>query len=176
MFKYLEAPTAKMKRFNSVASGLICPVCDGVSCIIQQRLVDVDQIGRVLKINLSCPTCFHRETDFVPLIKKRPTRVEFRIEEESDLEARIVKSNTCRLKIPELDIHLEPDPESASIISNVDEVLKTIDFQMEFEYKKQKVNQAISNVRDGLKKVTLILEDPAGVSTIISKKVKRHII
>jgi len=165
-----------MKNFKSLVTGLVCPACESDSAVLQQRMTTVENVGKMLRITLSCAHCFHHENDFIPLFKKEPSRIEFSIEDENDLDAKVVKSNTCKLKIPELDLEVDPDPEAASVISNVDEVLNRIRFHSELSYDYKTIESAITNARRGKRKLTLILEDPTGVSTIISKKVKRHLL
>lgn len=164
-----------MKNFNSLTTGLICPVCESDSLILRQRTSEIADYGRIIKQSLTCQACYFTQTDFIPLFTQGPSRIEFKIENIQDLDTKILKSRTCKLKIPEVNITLEPDPESASIISDIRNVLEDIHTELDYNNEQSKLN-ILKNIRDGTETATIILEDPEGISTIISKKIKKQLI
>ncbi len=115
----------------------------------------------------------------MPLEVKEPSRYSLNVESACDVNARIVKSSTCTIRIPELGVIVEPGPLSEGYISNVEGLLsrisKVINMGIKMgkddEKKKgQELLEKINNLIDGQETVCIILEDPLGFSTIASEK------
>jgi zinc finger protein len=111
--------------------------------------------------------------EFVPFSSKKRLVVKFPINNKLDLDAKVIKSQSCIFKIPELNLEVEPGPESQAEIINVNGVLSNITLALEYEYGSNKLSNAIKKIKEGKSKVTLILEDPIGASTVIPRKLRK---
>jgi len=110
-------------------------------------------------------------------------RYEFKITSETDLMARVVRSSTGTLKVPELGVTVEPGPASEGYISNIEGVLDRIEQAVKLALKeargtKRRRGEAllrkIESVRKGKLKVRVILMDPFGQSAILAGRVKKR--
>jgi zinc finger protein len=110
-------------------------------------------------------------------------RHEFKITSETDLMARVVRSSTGTLKVPELGVTVEPGPASEGYISNIEGVLDRIEQAVKLALKetrgtKRRRGEAllrkIESVRKGKLKVRVIIMDPFGKSAILAGRVKKR--
>ena len=155
--------------FNSLNSNSFCPSCESDTVFSQQRLVFFDD-NKVLKSTLHCSQCFYNGVEFLPLHTTSPSTFEFSIKDKADLSAKVIKSQSCIFKIPELGVEVGPGPESQAEILNVDGLLSNITLALSFEYGSSKLTTDIKKIKEGKLKATLVLEDPLGLSKVIRKK------
>jgi len=158
--------------FNTLTFNVFCPDCESDSVILQQRIINLEGVGKVLRVNSYCENCHASSSEFIPLRVKKNHVVKFFIKDKKDLGAKVIKSQACIFKIPELGVELEPGPESQAEIIDVDSVLSNINLALKYEYGLNRLSNDIKNIKKGKKKVTLILEDPTGVSRVIPRKLK----
>ena len=115
------------------------------------------------------------------LTQREPVRYEMAIETIEDLNARVVRSTSGTIRIPELGIDVEPGTVSDSYVTNIEGVLDRIQnvvITASKWVKDDKEKYAISldilkkmnDARLGKQKLTVIIEDPLGNSAIISDK------
>jgi zinc finger protein len=103
-----------------------------------------------------------------------------------DLDARVIRSSSGTIRVPELGVNIEPGFASESYISNVEGVLDRIEGVVRFATGSAKeagneestrigeqILENISLARIGQFPLTIILEDPLGNSAIASEKVVR---
>ena len=157
-------------RFNSLVFNLYCAHCETDSVIVQQRMINLPEVGKTLRINSHCENCHANNSEFVPFHDKVNSVFKFSINDKLDLNAKVIKSQTCTFRIPELGIELEPGPESQAEIMNVEGVLSNINLALEYEYGSNKLSNDITRIKQGKKKATLVLDDPMGVSRVIPRK------
>jgi zinc finger protein len=112
-----------------------------------------------------------------------PMRYELALESGDDLAARVVRSMSASLEIPELGVRIDPGPACEGFISNVEGVLDRIENVVKGalnwgneDEKENALNllDRIMAVKCGSFPITLILEDPSGNSAIISDKAKKE--
>ena len=96
-----------------------------------------------------------------------------------DIDARVVRSTSGTIRIPELGVDMEPGPASDSFISNIEGVLDRVADILEMvirwneDEKTQRAKElllAIEKIKAGEFGITVIIEDPMGNSAIISEK------
>lgn len=93
--------------------------------------------------------------------------------------ARVVRSSSGTIRIPEIGATVEPGPLAESFVSNIEGVLERIknvtgDMDTENSGKKKEILERIEKIRNGEEKATLIIDDPLGNSAIIGKKAKKR--
>jgi len=156
--------------FNSLNSNSYCPSCESDSVFSMQRLVFFEGAGKVLKSTLHCSQCYANSIEFLPLETTVPSTFKFLISDKKDLNAKVIKSQSCVFKIPELGVEINPGPESQAEILNVDGLLSNITLALSYEYGSNKLTTDIKKIKEGKLKATLVLEDPLGLSKVIRKK------
>ncbi len=155
-----------------------CPVCGAKNSLkIMTNELDIPYIGKVIETTMICDKCKYRKSDIIPLEVKEPKRYILKIQNEDDLNKRVVKSSTGYIRIPELGFEVKPGPASQGYISNVEGVLNRLEdslktlirwVESDDERKKaERLMNKLENIKKGKEKATLIIEDPLGHSLII---------
>ena len=100
-----------------------CPMCHEESSV--SMLVNVHEIpyfGEQTELTLACKSCGWRKTDFIAGDGGEP--VAWTISVNSDtLDGRVVRSSSCTVRIPELEIEVEPGVAADGYVSNVEGVI-----------------------------------------------------
>ena len=143
------------RHFNSLVFNLYCSHCETDSVIVQQRMINLPEVGKTLRINSYCEHCHANNSEFVPFHDKKNSVFKFSIKDKFDLNAKVIKSQTCTFRIPELGVELEPGPSSQAEIINVDGVLSNINLALEYEYGSNKLSNDIARIKQGKKKIEL---------------------
>jgi len=144
--------------------------------------VDIPHFGEAMVIAGVCD-CGYRHNDTILLTQKEPVRFTLQVTSIEDLDARVIRSSSGTLRIPELGVDIEPGFASDSYISNVEGVLERIEGVVSFATRSAREAESRESVRRGeeiLDKInlarngsfplTLILEDPLGNSAIDCEK------
>ena len=125
--------------------------------------------------------CSFRFADTMVLSSKEPMRYEISIETSEDLDARVIRSTSGTIRIPEMGIVIEPGTVSESYITNIEGILQRVQSVLmtasrwvqedkDKFARSQELMHMLEEVIEGRKKITVIIEDPLGNSAIISKK------
>jgi len=141
---------------------------------------NIPHFGDIMYISARCE-CSFRFADSMILSSKEPMRYEISVEALEDLNARVIRSTSGTIHIPEMGIIIEPGTVSESYITNIEGVLQRVQsvlttaskWVQEDEEKfarSQELLCMLEEVIEGKKKITVIIEDPLGNSAIISKK------
>lgn len=158
-----------------------CPVC----CSEMQfdwETQDVPYFGEAMLIAGVC-SCGFRHSDTILLSQKEPARYMLEVTKPDDMDARVVRSCSGTIRIPELGVDVEPGPASESYISNVEGVLARVSGIVAFATRSareagnseatcrgEEILESIDLARKGQFKLTIIIEDPLGNSAIASEK------
>ena len=82
-----------------------CPICHQEG---QLRMVaHVDEIpyfGEHTQVTVMCHACGWRQTDFIPAEGRKAGAWSLRIDDVKKLRSRVVRSSSCTVRIPELDL------------------------------------------------------------------------
>lgn len=160
-----------------------CPVCAReISYVYTTE--EIPYFSEVLIQSASCP-CGFRFTDIIVLTEQEPVMWEMRIEDEHDLTARVVRSSTGTIRLPDIGVNIEPGIACEGFISNVEGVLdrvgevvdKVIGWSTGEELARaESLKRKIKLLRDAQEPFTLIIEDPQGNSAIISRKAHKTVL
>lgn len=139
------------------------------------RVEKIPYFGEIMESVLICERCNYRSTDIICLEQKEPSRYIIEAGEDT-LNARVVKSQSATIRIPELGLKVEPGPRSAGYISNIEGVVERFEAALktalnlfeddESKKKASKILEMLHEVREGVRKVTVIIEDPFGQSFV----------
>ncbi|MEM2059329.1 MAG: ZPR1 zinc finger domain-containing protein [Archaeoglobaceae archaeon] len=163
---------------------MICPVC-GRELRLVVTTYEVPFFDKVLLTSISCE-CGFKHADSIVLGEKEPTRFKIRINEKN-LFAKVIRSTSGTIRIPELGVTIEPGPASQAFITNLEGILERVanivrTLMRWNEGDEEKISRCESILRRiedtlvGKDELTLILEDPFGNSLILSDESFREVI
>jgi len=161
-----------------------CPVCFS-QMDFSWETQDIPYFGEAMIIAGTC-ICGFRHSDTILLGQKEPARYTLEVTEIDDLDARVIRSQSGTIRVPELGVDVEPGPASECYISNVEGVLARITDMVAFATRSareagdaektqrgEEILEAIAQTLQGRYKLTFIIEDPLGNSAIASDKAVR---
>lgn len=164
-----------------------CPVCSRMMQFNWETR-EIAYFGEAMMIAGVCE-CGFRHSDTILLGQKEPARYVLHVTEIDDLDARVIRSSSGTIRIPELGVDIEPGHASESYVSNIEGVLERIESIVGFatrsareagsEESTQKGEAILENIamaRCGKFEFTVVLEDPLGNSAIVSDKAQRSVL
>jgi zinc finger protein len=153
-----------------------CPLCSKE--LVTNWVEDnIPFFGEVMHITSLCE-CGFRYSDTLIMAQNKPVRYELKIKAQDDINARVVRSTSGTIKIPELGIDIEPGPASESFVSNIEGVLERVEEILQNVIlwdEKEKTERAkellsiIEKIKMGEYEITVIIDDPLGNSAIIAE-------
>ena len=153
-----------------------CPLCSK-ELVTNWVKDNIPFFGEVMHITSICE-CGFRYADTLVMEQRKPVRYELKIKTPADIDARVVRSTSGTVRIPELGIDIEPGPASESFVSNIEGVLDRVEEilgmvtrwgEKEKTERAQELLSAIEKIKSGECEVTIVIEDPLGNSAIIAK-------
>ncbi len=161
-----------------------CPVCGEKTLKYRAVELEIPHFGKCLETTVYCTTCGYKHSDILMLETHEPLRYEMPIESLDDLNARVIRSTSGTITIPEIGAKLEPGPFSEAFITNVEGVLnRFVDvlLQLLHTYPDKRedildVMRKIGYIRHGKMPATIIIDDPFGNSAIVGDKVKKRVL
>jgi zinc finger protein len=104
---------------------LPCPVCSQSGKVKMISHIDeIPYFGEHTQVTLLCDSCGWRQTDFIPAEGKKAGAWSLVIDAEEKLTARVVRSSSCTVSLPELDIQVNPGSNATGYVSNVEGVMQ----------------------------------------------------
>jgi zinc finger protein len=155
----------------------VCPLCSK-ELVTNWVKDNIPFFGEVMHITSQCE-CGLRYSDTMIMAQKNPVRYEMTVSTKDDIDARVVRSTSGTIRIPELGVDIEPGPASESFISNIEGVLDRVSGILEMvvrwdeegkTQRAQELQSSIEKIKAGEFEITVIIEDPMGNSAIIAEK------
>jgi zinc finger protein len=173
---------------DEVALDIACPICREEGQVKMRTHVDeIPYFGEHTQVTVLCGDCGWRQTDFIPAEGKKPSACELELGDEACMSVRVIRSSSCTVQIPELDLEVSPGNDSTGYVSNVEGVLERFIGIINM-LKKQKVVDGeyadvllldhmvtvLASARSGspIEPLTLRLLDPRGHSMILCAETK----
>jgi len=138
----------------------------------------IPYFGEIMESTMLCSECGFKHADTICIDQKEPVKYTLSVGKEN-LNSRVVKSQSTTITIPEIGLKVEPGPQSQGYVSNVEGVLNRFEKAVKTalswaEEDPVKMNAAqiledLEEVKNGAKKVTMIMEDPFGHSVIVDE-------
>jgi len=101
-----------------------CPICAEEGKLGMVANVDeIPYFGEHTQVTVLCHACGWRQTDFIPAEGKKAGAWSLIIDSTTKLRSRVVRSSSCTVKIPELDLEVMPGTNSTGYVSNIEGVL-----------------------------------------------------
>jgi len=160
-----------------------CPKC-GEKFIITEYFYDLPIVGKVIISSGKCGKCGYTYKDIRAAESHGPQRIKLYVNSLEDLNTIVVRAGTASIYIPELGVSITPGSASQGFITTIEGILIRVKRIMEMlkddpdidlnTWKSRMEN--IKKAMVGELNFTLIIEDPEGVSRIISEKVMKEIL
>jgi zinc finger protein len=110
---------------NEQSIDIPCPVCATSGQVKMISHIDeIPYFGEHTQVTLLCDACGWRQTDFIPAEGKKAGAWSMLIDSEEKLTARVVRSSSCTVSLPELDIQVNPGSSATGYVSNVEGVMQ----------------------------------------------------
>ena len=101
-----------------------CPMCSVEGQLRMMTHIDeIPYFGEHTQITVLCHSCGWRQTDFIPAEGKKPGMSKLFISKPEHIRARVVRSSSCTIRIPELDLEVSPGTASTGYVSNIEGVI-----------------------------------------------------
>ncbi len=157
-----------------------CPAC-GRAAEMRCQPDNIPYFGDILEVSIVC-CCGFKFVDTIILQQKEPLRHSMRVCNEGDLWARVIRSTSGTIRIPEWGIDIEPGPASEAYITNIEGVIERLQSVVsmakrwsETDEERQRAESLLDTMRaarDGKPDFTLVIEDPLGNSAVIGESVE----
>jgi zinc finger protein len=157
-----------------------CPVC-GSSIEMRCQQDNIPYFGDILEVGIVCG-CGFKFVDTIILGQKEPLRHRMRVCREGDLWARVIRSTSGTIRIPEWGVDIEPGPASEAYITNVEGIIERLQSIVNMAKKWSETDEerrraeslldTMQVARDGKPDFTIIIEDPLGNSAVIGEGVE----
>lgn len=158
-----------------------CPQCEKQATIIQIPET-IPLFGQIVLQTIVCAHCGFKWSDVMSVEMNEPVGYEAKIENENDLNTKLVRNSSGTVEIPELGILLEPASLSEGFFTNMEGLLERVEGVLKMllrsgtpEQKEEvkKIDALLKKCKDGKHPFTVRVLDPFGGSALIGEKVKR---
>ena len=155
-----------------------CPQCSVEESLTMLTISsEIPYFGEHTQITVLCDTCGWKHTDFIPSDGEKPGFSSLVIDSEKKNAARVVRSSSCTIRIPELDLEVSPGGSSSGYVTNIEGVIKRFENAIETIIRgsdedqdsdiARQILERLRMVKEGEENVRLELLDPRGRSQII---------
>ena len=161
-----------------------CPICKKDEFTQTVQTVNVEHFGEVLIITQKCANCGYKHIDVFPAEIRDPCEYELKVETKEELYAKVIRSSSGEVEIPELGLKITPGPAAQGFITNVEGILLRFENVLEGqlvvekdEKKREKIKEILNKIekaKEGRMKFTIKVRDPYGNSAIVSEKAKKE--
>ena len=162
-----------------------CPFCGRASLVMRSLSLTIPYFGDALQTTVLCKACSFRHADLLLTQERTPARYELHVE-GNDLGARVIRSASGTIRVPELKVSVEPGPGAEAFVSNAEGVLQRVRNVVTFAVrssdspasrkKAERTLATLDNMIAGRKSFTLVLEDPTGNSAIVHERATKELL
>ena len=101
-----------------------CPICHVSGEVYMIAHIDeISYFGEHTQVTVMCHSCGWKQTDFIPAEGKKAGCWSLCVENQNQLKSRVVRSSSCTIRIPELDLQVNPGSNANGYVSNVEGVI-----------------------------------------------------
>ena len=156
-----------------------CPRClkdDALTMLAMSS--EIPYFGEHTQITVICESCGWKHTDFIPSDGEKPGYSSLVVDNSEKCSARVVRSSSGTIRIPQLELEVSPGGSSSGFVSNVEGVINRFEDAvgsiLRGNADDEKILQASLELLESLKKMKsgsshflIELLDPRGRSQII---------
>ena len=160
-----------------------CPYCGEASLVTRSLPLDIPYFGEALQTTILCGACSFRHSDLILTKEAEPVQYELQLA-DGDLTARVVRSSSGTISIPELGVTIEPGPRAEAFVSTAGGVLQRVRDIVGFAVrtaesgamrkKAERRLEAVEGAIAGTRTATLVLADPTGNSAILHARATKR--
>ena len=156
-----------------------CPQClKDNSLTMLAMSSEIPYFGEHTQITVICELCGWKHTDFIPSDGEKPGYSSLIVDNSEKCSARVIRSSSGTIRIPELELEVSPGGSSSGFVSNVEGVIKRFEDAvgsiLRGNADDEKIVQAslellesLSYMKSGSSHLLIELLDPRGRSQII---------
>ena len=156
-----------------------CPQClKDNSLTMLAMSSEIPYFGEHTQITVICESCGWKHTDFIPSDGEKPGYSSLVVDNSEKCSARVIRSSSGTIRIPELELEVSPGGSSSGFVSNVEGVIKRFEDAvgsiLRGNADDEKILEAslellarLSNMKSGSSHLLIELLDPRGRSQII---------
>jgi len=155
-----------------------CPQCrEEDSLAMLSMNSDIPYFGEHTQITVMCSSCGWKHTDFIPSDGEKPGFCSIVVDSSEKISARVVRSSSCTIRIPDLELEVSPGGSSSGFVTNIEGVINRFEDAIKTvvrandDYETGQIadhilkNLELVKLGDGAIRVELL--DPRGRSQII---------
>ena len=156
-----------------------CPQClkdDALTMLAMSS--EIPYFGEHTQITVICESCGWKHTDFIPSDGEKPGYSSLVVDNSEKCSARVIRSSSGTIRIPQLELEVSPGGSSSGFVSNVEGVIKRFEDAvgsiLRGNADDEKILQASLELLESLRKMKsgsshflIELLDPRGRSQII---------
>jgi zinc finger protein len=159
-----------------------CPQCsddDSLSMLAMNS--DIPYFGEHTQITVVCSSCGWKHTDFIPSDGEKPGFSSLLVDEVEMTTARVVRSSSCTIRVPELDLEVSPGSTSSGYVTNIEGVINRFEDAINSVIRANnndsevgdaaiQILERLQDAKSGQTNIRIDLLDPRGRSQIIHEK------
>ncbi|MBN1377529.1 ZPR1 zinc finger domain-containing protein [Candidatus Woesearchaeota archaeon] len=155
-----------------------CPVCHENSLTMKEEVRDINGFGIAHFLSMSCTKCGYYKSDIEADEERKPFKETIKIENENDLDIKIIKSADATIKFQRIS-EIIPTDSSNGYITTVKGLLNAEKKKLEELKEGEEDDAERKKIKNKIKKIGRILwgrdslqitiEDPTGNSVILRK-------
>ncbi len=159
-----------------------CSICREKKLTLREEEIDIPFFGKTYIFSMTCDACNYRKSDLESAEQKEPCKYVFEVQDEKDLNVRVVKSGEATVKIPHI-MTIESGPASEGYVTNIEGLLQRVKEVLESTMKSEEEESDKKKIKNMIKKlnkvmaahesIKITIEDPTGNSAIISDKAEK---
>ncbi len=157
-----------------------CPQCHDEGSLSMLALnSEIPYFGEHTQITVMCDSCGWKHTDFIPSDGEKPGFSSIVVDSAEKTTARVVRSSSCTIRIPELDLEVSPGGSSSGYVTNIEGVIKRFEEAIMTVIRgnedpgagqiAEQILERLGLAKSGDEEIRVDLLDPRGRSQIIHK-------
>ena len=156
-----------------------CPQClKDNSLTMLAMSSEIPYFGEHTQITVICESCGWKHTDFIPSDGEKPGYSSLVVDNSEKCSARVIRSSSGTIRIPELELEVSPGGSSSGFVSNVEGVIKRFEDAVgsilrgnaddeKIVKASLELLESLSYMKSGSSHLLIELLDPRGRSQII---------
>ncbi len=158
-----------------------CPQCEeGEALTMLAMNSEIPYFGEHTQITVLCSSCGWKHTDFIPSDGEKPGFSSLVVDNEQKMMVRVVRSSSCTIRIPELDLEVSPGGSSSGYVTNIEGVINRFENAIETIIRgddgkegeiAMQILERLHHAKEGKERISVELLDPRGRSQIIHGEV-----
>ena len=139
---------------------------------------EIPYFGEHTQITVICESCGWKHTDFIPSDGEKPGYSSLVVDNLEKISARVVRSSSGTIRIPDLDLEVSPGGSSSGFVSNIEGVINRFEDAVGSVIRgnpdddkvliaSMELLEGLRKMKDGSSRFLIELLDPRGRSQII---------